>query len=388
MNPPTQRYYSLDVFRGLTVAFMILVNNQAGPSFAPLDHAPWHGLTPTDLVFPFFLFAVGNALAFVMPRFEEKGNAFFLKKVFRRTLLIFLINVLLNWFPFIRWSHDHLVFKGWTYTTDNGNLAGIRIMGVLARIALAYCGAALIVYYAKFRGAFFISGCLLIAYWALCLFLGDPADPYSLNGYFGTAIDKAIFSPEHMYHGEGLAFDPEGLIGTMTAIVSVILGYFAGTYIRLKGKTYEMLAHLWVAAFILLLAGYCWGSVFPINKKIWTSSYVFVAAGWALATLSLLIYFIEFRGAAGSWSRFFDVFGKNPLFIFILSGVVPRLVWLIRFTDNGGYTDPLAWFYNHCCKPLSFGHEENASILYAGSLVVIYWLIGLMLDKRKIYIRV
>lgn len=388
MNPSSQRYYSLDVFRGATVAFMILVNNQAGPSYMPLDHAPWHGLTPTDLVFPFFLFAVGNALAFVMPRFEEKGDGYFLKKVFRRTLLIFVINVLLNWFPFIHWSHDHIVATGWTHLTDNGDLAGVRVMGVLARIALAYCGAALIVYYTKLRGAFIISGCLLIVYWALCLFLGDPADPYSLNGYFGTPIDKAIFGAEHMYHGEGVAFDPEGLVGTMTAIVSVILGYFAGTYIRLKGKSYEMLSHLLVAAFILLLAGYCWGSVFPINKKIWTSSYTLVAAGWALATLSLLIYFIEFRESVGSWSKFFDVFGKNPLFIFVISGVVPRLLWLVRFTDNGELSNPLNWFYNHCCKPLDLGHEENASVIYAVSLIVVYWLICRMLDKRKIYIRV
>ena len=383
-----QRYYSLDVFRGATVAFMILVNNQAGASYTPLDHAPWHGLTPTDLVFPFFLFAVGNALAFVMPRFEEKGDAFFLKKVFRRTFLIFLINVLLNWFPFVRWNHDHLVFRGWTYTTDDGTLVGVRIMGVLARIALAYCGAALIVYYAKLRGAFFISGCLLLIYWALCLFLGDPADPYSLSGYFGTAVDKAVFTPAHMYHGEGIAFDPEGLTSTMTAIVSVILGYFAGTYIRLKGKTYEMLSHLLIAAVILLLAGYCWGSIFPINKKIWTSSYTLVAAGWATATLALLIYFIEFRESTGSWSKFFDVFGKNPLFIFILSGALPRLQRLIRIQDNGKVTDPLGWFYNHCCKPLDLGHTENASLLYAITLIVIYWLIGRVLDKRKIYIRV
>ena len=383
-----KRYYSLDVFRGATVAFMILVNNQAGPSYTPLDHAPWHGLTPTDLVFPFFLFAVGNALAFVMPRFEEKGNGYFLQKVFRRTLLIFFINLLLNWFPFFRWSHDQLVWKGWTWTGDDGTLAGIRIMGVLARIALAYCGAALIVYYAKLRGAFFISGCLLIGYWALCLFLGDPADPYSLNGYFGTAVDKAVFGPEHMYHGEGVAFDPEGLTSTITAIVSVILGYFAGTYIRLKGKSYEMLSHLLLAAFILLFAGYCWGSIFPINKKIWTSSYTLVAAGWALATLSLLIYFIEFREATGSWSKFCDVFGKNPLFIFVLSGALPRLLRLIPIPDAGHRSDLLAWFYRHCCKPLGFGHEENSSVLYALSLLAIYWLIGRYLDKRKIYIKV
>ena len=294
-----ERYYSLDIFRGATVAFMILVNNQPHP-YTPLEHAPWHGLTPTDLVFPFFLFAVGNALAFVMPRFEEKGDAYFLKKVFRRTLLIFAINILLNWFPFVHYSHDRLVGTGWTWLTDDGTLAGVRIMGVLARIALAYCGAALIVYYFKLRGAWFIGGCLLIGYWALCLFLGDKADPYSITGYFGIPIDKAIFGPEHMYHGEGIAFDPEGLSSTIPAIVSVILGYFAGTYIRAKGKSYEMLSHLLIAAIILLLAGYCWGAAFPINKKIWTSSYTLVAAGWALATLSLLIYFIEFRQSTGS----------------------------------------------------------------------------------------
>src|SRR5262249_32117537 len=143
-----------------------------------------------------------------------------------------------------------------------------------------------------------------------------------------------------------------------------------------------------IAAFILLFAGYCWGSIFPINKKIWTSSYTLVAAGWALATLSLLIYFIEFKESTGSWSKFFDVFGKNPLFIFILSGALPRLQRLIRIDDNGKFSDPLAWFYNHCCKPLGFGHEENSSVIYALTLLIIYWLIGRILDKRKIYIRV
>ena len=384
-----QRYYSLDVFRGATVAFMILVNDQAGPAYAPLDHAPWHGLTPTDLVFPFFLFAIGNALAFVMPRFEEKGTAFFLSKVLRRTLLIFVIGFLLNWFPFIHYNHGQLVFKGWEWTNDDGSLAGVRVMGVLQRTALCYGCAALIVYFGKLRGAFVIGGSLLLIYWALCLLLGDPADPFSLSGWFGTALDKKLFGPAHLYHGEGVAFDPEGLAATLSSIPSIILGYFAGSYIRLKGKTYEMLAHLLIAAVILLFAGYCWGGLFPINKKIWTSSYTLVAAGWALCCLSLLIYFIEFRNARGPWSRFFDVFGKNPLFIFVLSGVVPRLLWLIHIPDGyGGTTDPLGWFYFHCCKPLSLGREENASLYYALSLVLLYWLLARFLDKRRIYIRV
>jgi len=384
-----QRYYSLDVFRGATVAFMILVNNQAGPAYGPLDHAPWHGLTPTDLVFPFFLFAMGNALAFVMPRMEQQGTSFFVRKVLRRTLLIFVIGLLLNWFPFVRWDHGHLVWKGWTWVNASGGISGIRVMGVLQRIALCYGLAAFIVYFARIRGAFVISGCLLLIYWTLCLLLGDPADPYSLSGYFGTAVDKAVFGAPHMYHGEGVAFDPEGLTSTIPAIVSVVLGYFAGSYIRLKGKSYEMLSHLFVAGILLLFAGYCWGGIFPINKKIWTSSYVLVAGGWACACLAILIYFIEFRNASGAWSRFCIVFGKNPLFIFVLSGVVPRLLALVHVSDGeGGVTSPLGWFHRYCCRPLSMGRAENASLLYALCLITLYWLLGWWLDKRKIYIRV
>ena len=384
-----QRYYSLDVFRGATVAFMILVNNQPGHSYTPLDHAPWHGLTPTDLVFPFFLFAVGNALAFVLPKLVERGTPFVLRKVLRRTLLIFAIGFLLNWFPFFHWDHDRLIPTGWEYLNDSGQLAGVRVMGVLQRIALCYGFGALIIWFAGLRRAFFISAILLLGYWALCLGLGDPADPYSISGWFGTAIDKAVFGPVHLYHGEGIAFDPEGLISTIPAIVSVILGYFAGSYIRLKGKTYEMLSHLFIAAIILLFAGYCWGTLFPINKKIWTSSYVLVAAGWALSCLALLVYFIEFREARGAWSRFCDVFGKNPLFIFILSGALPRLIRLIRFpAGTGGYTNPMSWFFHDICEPVSLGRPENASLVYAITLLALYWLIAFLLDKRKIYIRV
>ncbi|MBD0279340.1 MAG: DUF1624 domain-containing protein, partial [Flavisolibacter sp.] len=166
-----QRFYSLDVFRGATVALMILVNNPGSWAhiYSPLEHAPWHGLTPTDLVFPFFLFAVGNALAFVMPRFEAAGPDVFWKKVLKRTLLIFVIGLLLNWSPFVRWEGDVLVAKGWTWTTANGELFGVRIPGVFQRIALCYFFASGIVYYLKPRGAFVAGAVLLLLYWALCV---------------------------------------------------------------------------------------------------------------------------------------------------------------------------------------------------------------------------
>ena len=159
-----QRFYSLDVFRGATVCLMIMVNNPGSWShiFAPLDHAPWHGLTPTDLVFPFFLFAVGNALSFVMPKLEAAGDNVFWGKVIKRTLLIFGIGLFLTWWPFVKWTDTGLVFKQWAYIDDKGNPQGVRILGVLARIAICYFFASVIIYYLKARTAFYAGLILLL----------------------------------------------------------------------------------------------------------------------------------------------------------------------------------------------------------------------------------
>ncbi len=375
-----QRYYSLDVFRGATVALMILVNNPGswGHIYSPLEHATWHGCTPTDLVFPFFLFAVGNAMAFVMPRFEQAGAGLFWKKILKRTILIFGIGLLLHWSPFVRWDGDQLVGK---------NLDNLRILGVLQRIALCYFFASIIVFYGKTRGAFVISGILLLVYWFITVWLGKAGDPFSLQGYFGTAWDKAILGEAHMYKGEGLPFDPEGISSTLPAIVQVVFGFLVGQYIQQKGKTYEMLSHLMISGLVLIFAGFCWDMVFPINKKIWTSSYVLYTTGLAMLTISLLIYLIEFRGIKGGWSRFFDVFGKNPLFIFVLSGFLPRVLALIRFKDGDQTTSALPWFWNHICKPIS-EDLRNGSLLYAIIMIAFYWLIVYWMDKRKIYVKV
>jgi predicted acyltransferase len=389
-----KRYYSLDVFRGATVAFMILVNNPGSGEnvYAPLDHAQWHGCTPTDLVFPFFLFAVGNAMSFVMPRMEQAGTSYFLKRVFKRTLLIFSIGLFLNWSPFLMWRDHQLVFKPWEWTTDDGVVHGIRIFGVLQRIALAYFFASLIIYFFKTKGSFVVSAILLLVYWFLCFLLGDKTDPYSLSGYFGIHLDKAVLGDAHMYHGEGVAFDPEGIASALTPIVQVIFGYVVGQYIQQKGKTYEMLSNLFVAGTVLVFAGFAWDLVFPINKKIWTSSYVIYTTGLAIFTLSILIFLIEFKNVKGAWSRFFDVFGKNPLFIFVLSGFLPRLLSLVRIenTSEAGkpvYISPFGWFYEHVCKNIS-GDLRNGSLLYSLFIIAFYWFIAYMLDRRKIYIKV
>lgn len=380
------RYYSLDVFRGATVALMILVNNPGSWAniFSPLEHAVWHGCTPTDLVFPFFLFAVGNALAFVMPKFEQSGTTYFLKKVFRRSLLIFTIGLLLSWSPFIRWDGDHLTGKPWSF---------VRIPGVLQRIALCYLFAALLVYFLKSKWATYVSLFILVLYWLVSNIAGAPADPYSLSGYFGTSIDIGLLGVNHIYKGEGVPFDPEGLASTLPAITQVIAGYLAGQYIQRKGKSFEMLAHLLIYGSIIVLAGYCWDIVFPVNKKIWSSSYVFYTTGLAILTLAILIFLIEFKAFSGGWTAFFNVFGKNPLFIFVLSGFLPRLLGLIRiqngFSSSGTplYISPLGWFYEHCCKPI-FADQRIGSLLYAIVMILFYWVIVYFMHKKKIYIKV
>ncbi len=388
-----QRFYSLDVFRGCTVALMILVNNPGSwdSIYAPLEHAPWNGCTPTDLVFPFFLFAVGNAMAFVMPRLEAGGDAVFLKKILLRTLSIFAIGLFLNWFPFVRWSDDHLVPRYWVNPTHPEN--GVRILGVLQRIALCYFFASLVIYYCKIRGAFLVGAILLLGYWLMCLLLGQPGDPYSLQGYFGLGVDKAVLGIPHMYKGEGVPFDPEGLASTIPAIVQVIFGYLAGNYIIQKGKTYEMLAGLFVAGCVMAFIGICWSGVFPLNKKIWSSSFVAYTSGLAILILCVFMHLIEFRGRRGRLTSFFAVFGRNPLFIFVLSGLLPRLLGLIRWPDKPGpdgelvYATPLAWFWEHVCKPVS-GNLQNGSLLYALITVTFFWCIGYWLDRKNIYIKV
>ncbi|MBM3416432.1 MAG: DUF5009 domain-containing protein [Bacteroidetes bacterium] len=381
-----QRYYSLDVFRGATVCLMILVNNPGTWShiYDPLEHATWHGLTPTDLVFPFFLFAVGNALAFVMPRLEAGGDPVFWKKVTRRSLLIFAIGLFLAWWPFFKWSGNELVFKPWSYIDDKGNPQGIRILGVLPRIALCYFFAAILIYYLRLRKAFFAGVILLLLYWILCAMLGDKTDPYSMNGWFGNKIDETVLGAAHMYKGEGMLFDPEGIMSTLPAIVQVIFGYMAGDYIIKKGKTHEMLTGLFVAGVAFLLAGFFWDMVFPINKKIWTSSYVVYTTGLAMITIAVMIYMIEFKNIKGGLARFFDVFGKNALFVFALSAFLPKGLALIRLGEG---VNPWNWPYKKMLIHTP-GAKENGSLLYAVCVILFMWAICWWMDKKKIYVKV
>ena len=409
-----QRFYSLDVFRGATVCLMILVNNPGSWEhiYAPLDHAAWHGLTPTDLVFPFFLFAVGNALSFVMPKLEAGGDAVFWEKILKRSLLIYAIGLFLTWYPFVTdvnrlaegatSFHKETIFKSFTwvdYSKDElGKLVetvkGVRLLGVLARIALCYFFASILIYYLKPKKVFVTGLILLLVYWVLCFVLGDSADPFSMTGWFGNRIDLAILHDPHIYHGEhGFPFDPEGIMSTVPAIVQVILGYLVGDYIQRKGKNHEMLSGLFVAGIALLVTGFCWDAVFPINKKIWTSSYVVYTTGLAMLTIGVMIYLIEIKNVKLWAGKFFDVFGKNALFVFALSAFVPKTLWLIKFKDGidqagkPTYTDPWHGFYKHVCAKIP-GDPRIGSLVFALCIITLMWSICYWMDKKKIYVKV
>ncbi len=410
----SQRYYSLDVFRGATVCLMILVNNPGSWShiYSPLAHAPWHGLTPTDLVFPFFLFAVGNAMAFVMPRLQQGGDGLFWRKVLKRSVLIFAIGLFLNWWPFARWQDGELMANGWTWTNAEGKLVGVRILGVLQRIAICYLLASIAIYYLKAKGAFLAGAILLLLYWALCIAFGNPVDPYSITGWAGNPVDLEMLHETHIYKGEkvdGLpyAFDPEGLLSTLPAVTQVIFGYLVGDYIVKRGayantvsdaavkgfEIYQTLTALFIAAMALLLGGYAWSLSFPVNKKIWTSSYVLVTTGMATAVLATLVYFIEVKKVRGWWTRFFDVFGKNALFVFALSAFLPKGLRLIRIpngVDAKGttvYTNPWNFMYDKVYKFMP-GDPKIGSLLFALTVILFMWAVCWWMNKKKIYVKV
>ena len=238
MNPKAERFLSLDVFRGLTICFMIIVNTPGSGAapFAPLEHAAWFGFTPTDLVFPSFLFAVGNAMSFTMKKFDTLSTGTVLYRVLKRGLLIFLIGYLMYWFPFVV-SHNGV----WSIKP----LDHTRIMGVLQRIGLCYIFASLIIYFVRSKTAVIVvSILLLVGYQVLLLVFGDHEAPYAMLTNAGTYLDKYILGDSHLYHGEGVAFDPEGILSTLPAIVNVIVGYYAGKFIQEKGKGYETIARL------------------------------------------------------------------------------------------------------------------------------------------------
>ncbi len=366
------RYFALDVFRGMTIAFMILVNNPGTWSqiYAPLRHAKWHGCTLTDLVFPFFLFIVGTAMRFSFAKFDFKPSREIYSKIFWRTVTIFVFGLLLNAFPFIR--------QDW-------NWENFRIMGVLQRIALAYGLAAILVIHFSFSKLWKIIIFTLVAYWLLLWGFGG-SDPYSLETNLVRKFDMAILGSGHLWSGMGISFDTEGLFSTIPSVITVLFGYLAGVMIHTAdGQHKDLLKKMLIAGFLQILLGLIWSIFMPINKQLWTSSYVLYTAGISFIILAILIWLIDFKGYKTVFQPFI-IYGTNSLFVFVGSGLWTRTILKIKFTWNGETISGYSYLYKTIFLPLA--GDLNGSLLFALSHVIMWWVILYWLHRKQIFIKI
>ena len=278
------------------------------------------------------------------------------------------------WFPFVHYDQHHeLVGNPFSHT---------RVMGVLQRIALGYLFASLMVRYLKINTVFILSLIFLLVYWLILAMFGTGTDPYDMLNNAGTRLDLWLLGPNHLYHGEGVAFDPEGVLSTLPAIANVTFGFMAGRWLQLKGTTYEGLTKLLLAGISLIVLALTWDWFFPINKKLWTGSFVLLTVGIDCCLIAGIIYITEFLQLK-KWGRFFEVFGKNPLFIYLLSEIGATLLW---FFGVGEKHQPVyMWVYQHVFERAG---DYFGSFLFAISFMLLCWLFGYWMDKRKIYVRV
>jgi predicted acyltransferase len=368
MAKSSGRLVSLDIFRGLTVAFMIIVNTPGSWDYVykPLKHSEWHGCTPTDLVFPFFLFIVGISTYFSLKKYGNEINGSSILRILRRVASIFILGLVLAVFPYF----------GRDYST-------LRIMGVLQRIALAYGFGAIICLTVRREYLWIVTAVLLLLYWGLLVFFGG-ADPYSLEGNFALKADLFVLGKNHLYNGFGIPFEPEGLVSTIPSICTVIIGYFIGEMIGKGSASWKLVLKLLFFGAAAAGLGYLWGMLFPINKPIWTSSYVLYTAGLAMGVLSI-IYLIADVFNFQKWGTFFMVFGTNALFSYFLAGIWTRLLLFIHVTSGTDKISLYNWFYEKVCTPVA--GTLNGSLMFAILQMLIIWGLALILYKKKVFIR-
>jgi len=362
----TQRLLALDIFRGMTIFFMVIVNTPGSWSYvyAPLRHAKWDGLTPTDLVFPFFVFIVGVAMSFSFRKYDESSDkAAWYSKVLRRTALIFLVGLLLNWLPFFNKSFEDL-----------------RIFGVLQRIALAYGLAALIVMNCPRRVLAFVFVPLLVGYYALLLVYGGEA-PLSLEGNAVRRLDLWLLGEKHLYSGYGTAFDPEGLLSTLPTAGTVLFGYWIGLVIQAHEAVRDKIQALVPYGLVATLTGVALHFLgCPINKPIWSSSYVLVTGGLATLFLIGLLVILDLKKWR-AWSWMFEAFGKNPLASFVASSVTVKLLALVKIEEQGIY----GWIYANFFQ-VTFGNHAG-SLLQAITFAMLIWIFAWILHRKNIVIK-
>ena len=392
----SSRILAIDILRGITIAGMILVNNPGnwGRIFAPFEHAEWNGMTPTDLVFPFFMFVMGMCIYIAMKKFDFACNKSTVYKITKRMVLIYLVGLGIGWFAkfCFRWASpleeasfgEQLWYMVWPFDS-------IRLTGVLARLAICYGITALLAVTIKHKNLPYIIVTLLVGYFIILM--AGNGFAYDETNILSIA-DRAVLTDAHMYHDNGI--DPEGLLSTLPSIAHTLLGFMVGsllfkttdehsehTDVR-TGIILSKVVPLFIVGTILIFSGFLLSYGCPLNKKVWSPTYVLVTCGLASTLLALLIWLIDVKGYR-RWSKFFEVFGVNPLFLFVLSDFFAIVFGAFRFTVNGTQTSIIGFMYNQVLSPI-FG-EYGGSLVYAVLFLILNWCIGYQLYKRKIYIK-
>lgn len=426
-NPTTSaRLLSLDVFRGMTVAGMVLVNNPGTWSavYAPLKHADWHGWTPTDFVFPFFLFIVGIAIPIALgKRIVEGASGEVYRKIIKRAFLIFLLGLIQMGFPFFDLSKTDapfvikligvaaliaiavlffadkfreakfaaiglLVFFAGFYLINQGfpaeSLAKLRIPGVLQRIAVCYLFASFIFLWTNWKQQAYIAAILLLLYWVLMLFGGNG--DLSIEGNFSGYIDRLILGENHIWKASKF-YDPEGILSTMPAVSTTLIGVLTGTWLKTERGDSEKVSGMFFFGAVLTALGWIWNFWFPINKPLWTSSYVLFMGGLGLCFLAFCYFLIDIKGYKKYWTKPFIIFGTNALALYFASSLLARLMINVKWADADGKTTHVQkWIYDSLFAPLA--SPINASLIY-GLTYIGFWLFLMwLLYRRKIFIKV
>ncbi len=392
MKQTNSRLLSLDVMRGITIAGMILVNNPGSEHsiYVPLEHSFWNGITPTDLVFPFFIFIMGASMFLSYKKFDFKFTRQTFTKLLRRSVLLFFIGLALNWLGHSYGTFNELHNSGlsfaeklWQAATDFEN---VRILGILQRLALVSFFGSVIVLLLNPKRIPWLIGLILLAYWIM---IAATNSFFETNDSIVAIIDHFVLGASHMY-SERLTddsiiyFDPEGVIGVLPSIAHVLLGFLAGKIIAETKDNNLRIQKIFLFGTIIMFLGFLLSYGFPINKKIWSSTYVLATGGLAALLLGVLIWFIDIKGNK-RWSVFFESFGVNPMFIYVAAYLMNILIGNIVFTSQGKLVSVYSYVNEEWLAPV-FG-DYFGSLVYALLFVGISWMIGNVLYKKKIYIK-
>ena len=374
MTQHINRFIALDIFRGATMALMVIVNTPGTWAYvySPFRHAQWHGCTLTDLVFPFFLFIIGVSMRFSFDKYDICKYGPLFNKIIFRTITIFIIGLLLNAFPFIRQDWDWSSF---------------RILGVLQRIALAYFFASFIVLRFDVKGIVNISFILLVGYWITLMAYGwySGQDPYALKTNLILVVDQFLLGESHLYGGTGIQFDPEGLLSTIPSVVTVLIGFLVGTMIKTTNDHEDNAQRMAVLGSLLIIIGWLWGFIFPINKQLWTSSYVLYTGGIAIILLAGLIWLVDIK-KINWWTKPFVILGSNAIFLYALSSIWVKILLKISFELEGKMISGYSYFYKTIFQTLV--GNINGSLFFALFHVIIFLLILTWMDRKNIYIKI